>query len=48
MGSIIDSLALGFSVAFSPGINEWKGRREVQLEIKDFQVPAEAEQARTA
>ena len=26
------------SLAFSPSINEWNGRREVQLEVKDFQV----------
>lgn len=26
------------SVVFHPSINEWNGRREVQLEIKDFQV----------
>ncbi|MDR3633312.1 MAG: single-stranded-DNA-specific exonuclease RecJ [Isosphaeraceae bacterium] len=26
------------SVAFHPSINEWKGRREVQLEVKDFQL----------
>jgi len=26
------------SVAFQPSINEWNGRREVQLEIRDFQV----------
>jgi single-stranded-DNA-specific exonuclease len=26
------------SLAFHPAINEWKGRREVQLEVKDFQV----------
>ncbi|GAC1468280.1 MAG: single-stranded-DNA-specific exonuclease RecJ [Isosphaeraceae bacterium] len=25
------------SVAFQPSINEWNGRREIQLEIKDFQ-----------
>ena len=35
------------SVAFSPGINEWNGRREVQLEVKDFQVHAPAEPACT-
>ncbi|HEX8200636.1 MAG TPA: single-stranded-DNA-specific exonuclease RecJ, partial [Isosphaeraceae bacterium] len=28
------------SIAFLPSINEWNGRREVQLEIKDFQVAA--------
>lgn len=26
-----------FSVAFQPSINEWNGRREVQLDVKDFQ-----------
>lgn len=26
------------SIAFLPSINEWNGRREVQLEIKDFQI----------
>ena len=26
------------SIAFLPSINEWNGRREVQLEVKDFQV----------
>ena len=26
------------SVAFCPSINEWNGRRDVQLEIKDFQL----------
>jgi single-stranded-DNA-specific exonuclease len=26
------------SLAFTPTINEWNGRREVQLEIKDFQL----------
>ena len=26
------------SLAFHPAINEWNGRREVQLEIKDFQL----------
>ena len=25
------------SIAFIPSINEWNGRREVQLEIKDLQ-----------
>ncbi len=40
MASRMKDLAPGTvcSVAFSPGINEWNGRREVQLEIKDFQV----------
>jgi len=27
-----------FSVAFQPAVNEWNGRREVQLEVKDFQL----------
>lgn len=27
-----------FSVAFCPSINEWNGRREIQLEVKDFQI----------
>jgi single-stranded-DNA-specific exonuclease len=26
------------SIAFTPSINEWNGRREVQLELKDFQI----------
>jgi single-stranded-DNA-specific exonuclease len=26
------------SLAFCPTINEWNGRREVQLEVKDFQI----------
>ena len=26
------------ALAFHPSINEWNGRREVQLEVKDFQV----------
>jgi single-stranded-DNA-specific exonuclease len=26
------------SVAFQPSINEWNGRREVQLEVKDFRI----------
>lgn len=26
------------SVAFHPSVNEWNGRREVQLELKDFRV----------
>lgn len=30
------------SLAFYPSINEWKGKREVQLEIKDFQVHEDA------
>ncbi len=30
------------SVAFHPSINEWNGRREVQLEVRDFRVEDEA------
>jgi single-stranded-DNA-specific exonuclease len=26
------------SLAFHPSINEWNGRREIQLEVKDFQI----------
>ncbi|MHC5537968.1 single-stranded-DNA-specific exonuclease RecJ [Singulisphaera rosea] len=33
------------SLAFHPSINEWQGRREVQLEIKDFQLEQVAEGA---
>ena len=29
------------SIAFHPSINEWNGRREVQLELKDFQIEEE-------
>ncbi|MEO6810529.1 MAG: single-stranded-DNA-specific exonuclease RecJ [Isosphaeraceae bacterium] len=29
------------SLAFHPSINEWNGRRDVQLEIKDFQLARE-------
>lgn len=29
------------SIVFQPSINEWNGRREVQLEIKDFAVSGE-------
>ena len=36
------------SVAFHPAINEWNGRRDVQLEIKDFQVEQVATQAQSA
>ncbi|MCA1684410.1 MAG: single-stranded-DNA-specific exonuclease RecJ [Planctomycetia bacterium] len=36
------------SVAFHPSVNEWNGRREVQLEVKDFQADeAECHAART-
>jgi single-stranded-DNA-specific exonuclease len=30
------------SIAFTPSINEWNGRRDVQLELKDFQVDGES------
>ena len=33
------------SVAFHPSINEWNGRRDVQLEIKDFRIEGEAQSA---
>ena len=36
------------SVAFHPSINEWNGRRDVQLEVKDFQVEEVATQAQSA
>lgn len=36
------------SVAFSPSINEWNGRRDVQLEIKDFRFDEPAAQAQSA
>ncbi len=36
------------SVAFTPSINEWNGRREVQLEVKDFQAGQDDTHARTA
>jgi len=36
------------SLAFHPSINEWNGRREVQLEVKDFQLAQEGAHARTA
>ena len=36
------------SIAFTPSINEWNGRREVQLEIKDFRVEEVAAQAQSA
>ncbi len=29
------------SIAFHPSINEWNGRRDVQLELKDFQLEEE-------
>ncbi len=36
------------SVAFHPAINEWNDRRDVQLDIKDFQVEEPATQAQSA
>jgi single-stranded-DNA-specific exonuclease len=36
------------SLAFQPSINEWNGRREVQLEVRDFQVEEADCHARTA
>ncbi len=36
------------AVVFSPQINEWNGRREVQLEIRDFRLDRTDAQARSA
>ena len=36
------------SIAFTPSINEWNGRREVQLELKDFQLAEEGAKAQSA
>lgn len=33
------------SLAFHPAINEWQGRREVQLEVRDFQLEEASEHA---
>ena len=33
------------SLAFHPSINEWNGRREVQLEVKDFQLDEASDHA---
>ena len=33
------------AVAFEPSINEWQGRREVQLEVKDIQMRPEGDAA---
>ncbi len=33
------------SLVFHPSINEWNGRREVQLEVKDFQLDEAGEHA---
>jgi single-stranded-DNA-specific exonuclease len=35
------------SLVFHPSINEWNGRREVQLEVKDFQLDEAREHAPT-
>ncbi|WP_152050565.1 single-stranded-DNA-specific exonuclease RecJ [Tautonia marina] len=46
MAERLGSLAAGTecAVAFLPSINEWNGRREVQLEIRDVQVGTGGEQ----
>jgi single-stranded-DNA-specific exonuclease len=36
------------SIAFTPSINEWNGRREVQLELRDFQLEEEGVHAQSA
>lgn len=36
------------SIAFTPSINEWNGRREVQLELKDFRLEEEEAHAQSA
>ena len=36
------------SIAFHPSINEWNGRREVQLELKDFRLEEEEAHAQSA
>ncbi len=36
------------SIAFTPSINEWNGRREVQLELRDFQLVEEEAHAQSA
>ena len=36
------------SIAFHPSINEWNGRREVQLELKDFRLEEEEVHAQSA
>jgi single-stranded-DNA-specific exonuclease len=35
------------SLVFTPTINEWNGRREVQLEVKDFQLDEASDHAST-
>jgi single-stranded-DNA-specific exonuclease len=37
--------ATAYSVAFQPNINEWNGRREVQLELKDVRIDQEGRHA---
>lgn len=44
-GKALSANTLG-SFAFHPSINEWNGRREVQLEIRDFQVDEASDHAR--
>ena len=36
------------SIAYHPSINEWNGRREVQLELKDFRMEEEEVHAQSA
>ena len=36
------------SIVFTPSINEWNGRREVQLELKDFRLAEEEAHAQSA
>jgi single-stranded-DNA-specific exonuclease len=35
------------SLAFHPAINEWNGRREVQLEVRDFRLDEVGDHARS-
>lgn len=39
----IERVSEGVALAFVPGINEWNGRREVQLQVKDWQAVSEPE-----
>ena len=41
-GKVLESDGKLCSIAFHPSINEWNGRREVQLELKDFRLEEEA------
>jgi single-stranded-DNA-specific exonuclease len=36
------------SLAFTPTINEWNNRREVQLEVKDFKLDEASEHGQTS